>query len=314
MYDLIIIGGGPGGVAAGVYAARKKIHTLLLTETFGGQSEVSAHIENWIGSKTISGFDLAKNLEEHVRAQESIEIKTGERVTQVIQNTDKTYTVTTEGGDSYKTRTIITAAGSRRRKLDVPGEAEYNAKGVAYCSTCDAPFFAGKDVVIVGGGNAGLEAVLDLKTYAKSMYLLIRGDSLKGDPITQEKVKQSGVQIIYHAEITQILPDKEKKFVGGVEYKDNTNETKHRLDVQGVFVEIGAVPNSEMLGDLVAKNKFGEVTIDHRTAATSREGIWAAGDVTDAAYKQNNISAGDAVKAALSAYMYLQHADKGQTA
>lgn len=309
MYDLIIIGGGPAGVAAGVYAARKRIHTLLLTESFGGQSEVSTHIENWIGTKIISGYDLARGLEDHIRAQESIEIKTGDKVARVIQE-DRAYVVITENGETYKAHAIICASGSRRRKLEVPGEAEFNGKGVAYCSTCDAPLFGGKDVVVVGGGNAGLEAVLDLKVYAKQIYLLIRGDALKGDPITQEKVKQSGAQIIFNAEVTKIMGDKDGKFVSAVEYKNNKDNTKHVLHVGGVFVEIGALPNSEVLGDLVTRNKFGEVIIDHKTAATSKEGIWAAGDVTDTAYKQNNISAGDAVKAALSAYSYLQKLEK----
>jgi NADH-dependent peroxiredoxin subunit F len=305
MYDLIIIGGGPGGVAAGVYAARKRLHTLLITETFGGQSEVSADIQNWIGTRSISGFDFAKNLEEQVRAQESITIVTGERVNMVMKGQDGALLVSTEGGVTHRTRTLIVTSGSRRRKLGVPGEEEYNGRGVAYCSTCDAPFFQGKDVAVVGGGNAGLEAVLDLVPYAKKIYLLEYGDRLKGDPITQEKVKSSAVEIIYHAESAAILGDKDKKFVGAIEYLDKKTNTKKRLPVGGVFVEIGAVPNSEMVKDLVELNKLGEIVIDHRTSASSREGIWAAGDVTDELYKQNNISAGDAVKAALSAYNYL---------
>ena len=306
MYDLIIIGGGPSGVAASVYAARKRINTLLVTETFGGQSEVSADIQNWIGTKSISGFDFAKMLEDHVRAQESIEIIVGKRVNKITHREDGVYDVSTEDGQTYSARGIILGTGSRRRKLNIPGEKEFDGKGVAYCSTCDAPLFGGKDVAVVGGGNAGLEAVLDLKPYAKRIYLFEYSEVLKGDPITQEKVKNSGAEIIYNAETVAIHGDSASKFVSAIEYKDRKTKEQKKIPVGGVFVEIGAVPNSEVVKDLVQLNKYGEVIIDHKTAATSREGIWAAGYVTDEMYKQNNISAGDAVKAALSAHAYLQ--------
>lgn len=312
MYELIIIGGGPAGVAAGVYAARKKVHTLLITETFGGQSEVSADIQNWIGTKSISGFDLAKALEEHIRAQEDITIVTGQKVERVAQDKDGIYLVSTDAGVTYRSRTLIVASGSRRRKLGVPGEEEFSGRGVAYCATCDAPLFKGKKVAVIGGGNAGLEAAVDLLPYASKIYLLEYGDALRGDPITQEKVRGAGVEIILHAETKQVLGDKDNKFVARLEYMDTKTKTVQHLDVEGVFVEIGAVPNSEMIKDLVTLNRFGEVVIDHKTAAASREGIWAAGDVTDEMYKQNNISAGDAVKAALSTYMYLQKMEKAK--
>jgi len=306
MYDLVIIGGGPAGVAAGVYAARKKLSILLIAESFGGQSEVSADIQNWIGTKNISGFDLAQNLEGHVRAQESVTIVSGDRAKLITQEADKTFAILTEGGITHKAKAVVLGSGSRRRKLGIPGEEEFNGKGVAYCSTCDAPLFGGKDVAVVGGGNAGLEAALDLVPYAKKIYLLEYGTMLKGDTVTQEKVHKAGVQVIFNAQTVAIHGDREGKFVAELEYQDKVSGEKRRLAVGGVFVEIGAVPNSEMVKDLVTLNKFGEVVIDHRTAATSREGIWAAGDVTDAAYKQNNISAGDAVKAALSAHAYVQ--------
>jgi NADH-dependent peroxiredoxin subunit F len=307
MYDLIIIGGGPAAVAAGVYVARKRINTLLITETFGGQSEVSADVQNWIGTKSVSGFDFAKMLEEHVRAQESIEIVTGKRVNKITQGEDKVYQVTTENGTTYSANGIILGTGSRRRKLGVPGEKEFDGKGVAYCSTCDAPLFGGKDVAVVGGGNAGLEAVIDLKPYAKKIYLLEFGETLKGDPVSQEKVKASGVEIIYNAESVAIHGDQSTGFVTALEYKDRKSNENKKLLVGGVFVEIGALPNSEIVKELVELNKYGEVIINHKTAETSREGIWAAGDATDAAFKQNNVSAGDAVKAALSAYQFINN-------
>ncbi|MDA1334539.1 MAG: FAD-dependent oxidoreductase [bacterium] len=311
MYDLIIIGGGPAGVAAGVYAARKKINTLLIAESFGGQSEVSAEIQNWIGDITISGFDLAQKLEKHVRAQEGIEIIVNDKVTRVTHGDDKLYAVSTEGGVTYRTKTLIVCSGSRRRKLGVPGEEDFNGRGVAYCATCDAPLFAGKDVVVVGGGNAGLEATLDLTQYANKIYLLVRGTILKGDQVTQDKVRaHKNIEVIFNAEIQEVQGDKDGKFVAGTDYKDTLEDKTKHLNVGGVFVEIGAVPNTEMVKELVELDGRGQIIIDHKTAATTREGIWAAGDATDAAYKQNNISMGDAVKAALSVHNYLQKLEK----
>ena len=309
MYDLIIIGGGPAAVGAGVYAARKKLKTLLITESFGGQSMVSDNVENWIGEKMLTGYDLAKKLEEHVRAQESIEIKMPERVNKVSEipcadgKRHCDFLVETDKGGRYETKVVVVTSGSRRRRLGVPGEDKFDGKGVAFCSTCDAPVFAGKRVAVVGGGNAGLEAVVDLFPYATEIYLLHRGDALKGDAVTQEQVKASPkVKLILNAETQEILGE---KFVIGLRYKDAKSGEMKELPLDGVFVEIGAVPNSEIMKGLVELNQFGEIVIDHKTSATSKPGIFAAGDVTDELYKQNNISVGDGVTAALSAYGYL---------
>ena len=309
MYDTIIIGGGPAAVAAGVYAARKKLKTLLITDSFGGQSLVSSSVENWIGTKTISGFDLAQNLEAHLRAQESVEIKIPEKVTAVreIPATDPKrpydFEVETDHGAKYQTKTIILASGARRRRLGIPGEDKFEGRGVAFCATCDAPIFSGKRVAVVGGGNAGLESVVDLFPYASEIYLLHRGDRLKGDAVTQEEIRKNlKAKIILNAETQEVLGD---QTVTGLRYRDAKTGEMKEIAVEGVFVEIGAVPNSEIVKGLVQTNNLGEVVINHRTAATSKPGIWAAGDVTDEAFKQNNVSAGDAVKAALSAYNYL---------
>lgn len=306
MYDIIIIGGGPGGVASVVYAARKKLKTLMIAESFGGQSSVSAEIFNWIGTQSISGADLARNLEEHARAHKDVEIR--EERAEKVEEIEGGFNVTT-GRGSYEGRTLIITTGSRRRKLGIPGEEEFNGKGVAYCSTCDAPVFSGQKVAVIGGGNAGLEAVQDLIPYASAIYLLEFGEAIKGDPITFEQIKKSEKlkEVILNAQTLKIMGD---KFMTGLIYKDKKTNEEKTLDVTGVFVEIGAVPNSEFLSNLVEKNKYGEILIDHKTAATSREGIWAAGDVTDEMYKQNNISAGDAVKAALSAYQHLLNKEK----
>lgn len=303
MNDFLIIGGGPAAVAAGVYAARKKLKTILITEEWGGQSVVSAGIENWIGTKNVSGIDFAKILEEHVRAQEDIEIVVPDRVVKV-EKIDEYFKVSTEKGNVYDTKTVFVGSGAHRKKLGVPGEKEFDGMGVAYCSTCDAPMFKDKDIAVIGGGNAGLEAVLDLVPYAKNIWLLDHSNGLKGDPVTQEKVKSSDKikEIIFNAETLEILGD---KFVTGLKYKDIKTAEEKQLDVGGVFVEIGSVPNSDMVKDLVEMNKYGEIVINSKNARTSQTGIWAAGDVTDDPFKQNNISAGDAVKAALDAYNYL---------
>ncbi|MCH7883439.1 FAD-dependent oxidoreductase [Patescibacteria group bacterium] len=311
LYDIIIIGGGPAGSASAVYAARKKLKTLLITESFGGQSIVSADIQNWIGDKHISGFDLAKKFEEHVRAYpDVVDIKMPEKAVKIrsvkCQEPERVcdFEVETDKGNTYTGKTLIMVAGARRRKLNIPGEKELEGKGVAYCSTCDAPVFADKKVAVVGGGNAGLEAVQDLFPYASEIYLLEYSEALKGDPVTQEAIKKNPKlkQIIFNAQTLEVLGD---KMVTGLKYKDRkTNEDKE-LALDGVFVEIGSIPNSEMVKDLVELDKYGQILIDSKHASTSHTGIYAAGDITDDPYKQNNISAGDAVKAALAAYGYL---------
>ncbi|MBI2056108.1 MAG: FAD-dependent oxidoreductase [Candidatus Sungbacteria bacterium] len=310
LYDIIIIGGGPAGAAAAVYAARKKLKTLLLTESFGGQSVVSDDIQNWIGEQHISGFDLAKKMEEHVRAfPDSVEIKMPElaKGVRVIPSESSgranDFEVTTGQGNIYTGKAIILASGARRRKLNIPGEDKFNGKGVAYCSTCDAPLFSGKKVVVVGGGNAGLEAVQDLFPYAEEVVLMIRGDSLKGDQVVQEEIKKNPkLAVIFNAEMQEVLGD---RFVSGVRYKDNKTNEEKTIEAEGVFVEIGSVPNSEVVKDLVKIDRWGQVEVNTKHSATSAPGIFAAGDVTDDPYKQNNISVGDGVRAALAAYNYL---------
>ncbi len=303
MYDLIIIGGGPAAAAAGVYAARKKIKTFLIAESFGGQSLVSQDIQNWIGTISISGLDLAQAFEAHLRAQQDIEIQTGELVKTVSQQ-EKGFNVVMESGKQFEAKAVLVATGGRRKKVGVPGEKEFDGKGVAYCSICDAPLFGGKDVVVVGGGNAGLEAVIDLLPYANKIYLLQRSGALKGDAVTQERITQDQkVTIIYNAITTQILGD---TFVRGLVYEDSTTKEAHTLDVQGVFIEIGSLPNSELVKDVVKITQYGEIEVDV-CGKTSVSGIWAAGDITNLKYKQNNIAAGDAVRAVLSVYDYLTY-------
>lgn len=310
MYELAIIGGGPAGVSAGVYAARKKIKTILIAESFGGQSITSLDVQNWIGTKSVTGLDLAKMLENHLRAQDGIDIKDGVRVEKVERTgTEEGFKLILSNGDEVETKYLLLTHGSHRRKLGVPGEKEFDGRGVAYCSTCDAPAFKNKVIAIVGGGNAGLEGVRDSIPYASKIYLLVRGDVLKGDPISQEKAKTSEkVTIMYNTEIKEILGD---KFVTKIRIVNNKTRETGELNLDGVFIEIGSEPNSDLVKDIsgITLNKYKEIIVDHKTQRIA-PGIWAAGDVTDVLYKQNNISAGDAVKAVLNIYDTLHQVDR----
>ncbi len=307
LYDTIVIGGGPAGAAAAVYAARKRLKTLVILEKFGGQSVVSSSIENWIGETAISGVELSEKLKKHVQAQKNIEIKE-QNVTQVIEGSNCIYEVRSDKGDSYRSKTLIIASGAHRRRLQVPGEDKFDGKGVAFCSTCDAPFYHDLDVAVAGSGNSALETVVDLLPYAKKIYLIIRSEKLKGDPVNQEKVVQSSkVQMIPHAEIEEIFGNQN---VTGLWYKDKKAKGTKELTVSGVFIEIGLISNSEFVRGLVDMNEAGEIVVDHATGETSKKGIFAAGDVTNDPFKQNNIAAGDGVRAALSAYQYILNIKK----
>ncbi len=309
VYDTIVIGGGPAGCAAVVYAARKRMRSILITESFGGQSIVSDDIQNWISEPHISGLELAKKLETHIRSYpDVVEVKMPEKVVEIksIACSEERicdFEVKTDKG-SYPAKTVILASGARRRKLGIPGEDKFEGKGVAFCSTCDAPLFRDKKVAVVGGGNSGLEAVYDLFPYALEIYLLEYGETLRGDPATIEEIKKNPKlkEIILNAQPLEIIGE---TLVTSIRYKDRQTKEEKVLEVGGIFVEIGSVPNSEMVKNLVQLDDHKQVVINSKHATTSHPGIFAAGDVTDDPYKQNNISAGDAVKAALAAYNYL---------
>ena len=307
MYETIIIGGGPAAVAAGVYAARKQIKTALFANQIGGQSVVSDGIENWIGEPLISGPDLAIKLKKHLEAQkDNIDLFVGRNVDRVTKKDDGTFDILS-GGETYATKTVIICSGGRHRRMDVPGEKEFEGRGVAFCATCDAPFFRGKDVAVVGGGNSGLEAVVDLLAYASKVYLVARKenkDELRGDPVTQEKVFSSDkVEMIYGSDAVEVLGD---KMVTGLRYKKFATDEISEIAVGGIFVEIGSVPNSEIMGEIVGKDQWNNIIVDAHTQATSCPGVFAAGDVTNTIYRQNNIAVGDAIKALLSAHEYLK--------
>jgi len=302
MYDLIIIGGGPAGVSAAVYAARKRLGTLFITDTWGGQSNVSDGIENWIGTLRISGADLAKNLREHVEkyAGDSLKILSGTTATGIAPH-DDTVEVTIKDGTRHETKTLLIASGAARRKLEVPGAAEYDQKGLTYCASCDGPLFDGKDVAVVGGGNAAFETALQLVAYCKSVTLLNRSDVLRADAITITAASaHHNLTIIKNAVPVKV---EGAAFVNGLRYMDAHTKEERLLPVEGIFVEIGLLPNTEWLGNTLALNEFKQIKVDPRTGRTSHKHIWAAGDVTDGLYHQNNIASGDAVKALEDIYM-----------
>lgn len=305
MYDLIIVGGGPAGVAAAVYAARKRLKTALLLEEWGGQSNVSADVQNWIGTKHLSGAELAKNLREHTEnyAGDFLDIKVG-RAFKLAALEDR---VEVEAGSMHlEAKAVLVASGASRRKLDIPGAKEYDQKGLTYCASCDGPLFEGKDVAVIGGGNAGFETALQLLEYCKSVTLLHRGDSFKADEITISAAKAHPNFVpLLNAAPREILGE---QFVTSLRYsagKDGAGEEK-TLAVEGIFVEIGLVPNTKWVGETLTKNKIGQIIVDPRTGRASHPRVWAAGDCTDGLYHQNNIAAGDAVKALEDVYMYLR--------
>lgn len=306
MYDIIIIGAGPAGTAAGVYAARKKLKTLLITEEFGGQSVVSETIYNWIGTPEIAGDKLADDFKKHLEYyadDEILTLKSGLRAETITKQDDGTFVVKDSQGEEYQTKTILLVTGSSRRKLNAEGAERLDHKGLTYCATCDGPLFSGMDVVVVGGGNAGFESAAQLAAYCNHVTILHRNDEYKADPITVEKVlTRKNVTGVLNAETKEVTGE---NFVDGLVYIDKKSGNKKTLDVKGIFVEIGQIPNSHIAKNLVTLNSFNHVEIDPWTQKTSCPGIWAAGDVTNVHYHQNNISAGDAVKALEDIYKYL---------
>ena len=296
MFDLIIIGAGPAGITASVYAARKKMGLLVITRDIGGQAAWSGDIENYTGYQFITGPELAGKFEEHMRKY-GIELKENEQVLE-IKERDERIRVKTDKG-TYEGKTAIIASGKRSRELGVPGEREFKNRGLTYCATCDAPLFAGKDVAVVGGGNSALDATLQLVQIAKHIYLINITANLTGDSVMRAKVRESNkVDILNSTGVTAILGE---RMVSGIKIKREDKE--EILPVEGVFVEIGLIPNSEFAKDL-EKNERGEIKVNSYNE-TNIPGIFAAGDVTDVPEKQIIVAAGEGAKAALSAFRYL---------
>ena len=298
-YDVIIIGGGPAGLSAAIYTARKILKTLLISQTIGGQVADSYEIENFLGFSQIETADLIAKFDEHVEKY-GIEKLVGTEVDS-IDLKGKVKKVTASNGETYLSKTVIIATGKRPRPLNIPGEKELIGKGVAYCSTCDAPLFAGADVAVIGGGNSALEAVIDLDKVANQVFMVLL-TPLTGDQMLQDKVKSSSkVKIFQKHDTTRIIGS---SVVEGLEIKSLETEEVKRLDLEGVFIEIGLLPNSNLVIDTVETNRQGEIVIDDK-CRTGLSGVFACGDVTNVPFKQVIIAAGEGAKAALSASDYL---------
>jgi alkyl hydroperoxide reductase subunit F len=303
-YEVLIIGGGPAGAAAAVYAARKGIRTGIVAERFGGQTMDTLGIENYISVLETEGPKFAAALEAHVRHY-GVDIITLQKVAKVepAAQAGSYTTVTLENGAVLRGRSVILATGARWRNMNVPGEAEYRTKGVAYCPHCDGPLFKGKDVAVIGGGNSGVEAAIDLAGVVRSVTLLEFADQLKADQVLVDKLKSlPNVTIHVNAQTTEVTGDGQK--MTGLKWKDRVTGAEHAPALAGVFVQIGLVPNTEFLKGTLELSRFGEIIVDAK-GATSVPGIFAAGDATTTPFKQIIIAAGEGAKAALSAFDHL---------
>lgn len=304
IYDLIIVGGGPAAVSAAIYAARKQLKTLLITEHFDSQSAVSPEIKNWIGEVAISGNDLMKKWETHLREYEGewLTIKSGMRGNKVFKAGDN-FNVVTDKEETFSGKTVLISTGAHRRKLEIPGAKEFEQKGITYCASCDGPLFKNKDVVVIGGGNAGWEAAAQLMAYTNRVLLMDRSDEFRAEKITVKKtLANNKVTALTNTSPVEIKGD---KVVQSLIYKNlKTNEVKE-VKVQGVFVEIGFIPNTELVDGFLELDKNKAIVVDPQNQQTSVKGVWAAGDCASSLYHQNNIAAGEGVTALEDIYVYL---------
>lgn len=299
-YDVLVIGGGPAASSAAIYAARKGIRTGLVADSLGGQVIETLGIENMIGTPYTEGPQLMKQVEEHLRSY-PVDIMTNQLVTS-LQKQNDSFAVSLKSGRKLTTKTAIIATGARWRSINVPGEKEFKNKGIAYCPHCDGPLFTGKDVAVIGGGNSGIEAAIDLAGLANHVYVLEFLSELKADKILQDKLATlSNVTILLNAETQEITGT---TYVDSITYKDRTTRENQTLDVAGVFILIGLVPNTEWLSALLEMNERGEIIVDLH-GETSIKGLFAAGDCTNSSYKQIIISMGSGATAALGAFDYL---------
>ena len=302
-FDVLVVGGGPAGAAAAIYAARKGIRTGVAAERFGGQVLDTMAIENFISVKETEGPKLARALEEHVREYE-VDIMNLQRASQLIPaGDDGLHRVQFENGGELKAKTLILATGARWREMNVPGEQEYRGRGVAYCPHCDGPLFKGKRVAVIGGGNSGVEAAIDLAGIVAHVTLLEFGEELRADAVLQRKLNSlPNVRVLKMAQTTEVKGDGQK--VTGLVYKDRNNDEVHEVELEGIFVQIGLLPNSEWLKGTLELSRFGEIIVDAK-GQTSIPGVFAAGDVTTVPYKQIVIAVGEGAKASLSAFDHL---------
>ena len=301
MFDLIIIGGGPAGITAGIYAARKKLNTLIITKEWGGQIIKASDIQNWPGEKSISGTDLMNKIVEHLKEFE-IEIREDREVIN-LEKKDDNFLVRDDKDEEHQAKTVIIATGKIPRSLDIPGEEEFKGKGVSICSTCDAPMFKDKEVAVVGGGNAGFDAALDLTKYAKKIYILEFLEQMRGDSTTKEQLeKTSKIEFYTNIAVKEI---RGTSFVESLIYENRDTGKDTEIKVQGVFVAIGMEAKAGFAEGLVVFNKIGEIEVDKHNN-TKTPGLFAAGDITDVKYEQIVIAASEGTKSTLAAHDYLK--------
>jgi alkyl hydroperoxide reductase subunit F len=302
MFDLIIIGSGPAGITAGIYAIRKKLNTLIISESFAGQTAKTFLIENYTGFDEIAGAELAEKFRKHLEKFKA-NIKEGEEVVE-INKKNNIFEVITSNKNSYLAKSVIITSGSKPRLLQVPGEKEFTGRGVSYCTICDAPFYRDKVVAVVGSGNSGLQSALDLAKYAKKVYVLEYLSKVVGDAITFEKVKKNEkIELIFSVSVKEIKGD---KFVKSLAYEDLKSKKKKEMPINGAFIQIGYQPEADFAKNLVDFNDKKEIIINPLTNETKTPGLFAAGDVSSVLFKQMIIAAGEGAKATLSCYEYLK--------
>ena len=303
LYDLIIIGGGPAGITAGIYAGRLGLKTLLITKSFGGLvGKKAVGIENYPAFKEISGIELIQKMEEHLRVQK-IDIEIGQ--IRKVEKKGDIFSVHSSEKKEFQSKAVIAASGSDPRPLEVPGEKEFIGKGVSYCAVCDGPLFKNKDVVIIGGGNAAFETAVFLAKHVKKIYILETGKEVCAFKANQEEVDRTGkAEIITNAELKEI---KGKNFVESIIYQDLENKKEKELKIQGIFVEIGYQPATSYIKGLVDFNERDEVIVEFESCETKTKGLFAAGDLNVGKYKQIITACGEGAKAALAAFGYLKN-------
>jgi len=302
VFDLIIIGAGPAGMTAAIYAARTKLNILVLTEEFGGQmSEKTVAIENYPGFERISGQELIEKFKSHLQV---LNVETKKAIVLRVEKKKDNFLVFLKDNTKLEARSLIIATGAKHRKLEAIGGDKFIGKGLSYCVTCDGPLFSDKIVAVIGGGNAGFEAALALSDFAKKIYIIEYGKNVAADEVNQGKVDSvEKIEIITNAALKEIRGG---NFVQGLTYEDRTSKQEKNLALEGIFVEIGSVPSSDFLKDLVDLNNKGEIVVDAKTAKSNIPGLFCAGDVGDVPYKQIIIACGEGAKAAISAYQYLK--------
>ncbi len=309
MHDLIIIGGSAAGTAAAIYAARRKLDFILVSEDFGGEVASAGEIHNYPGIPETDGVELTQKFSDHLKKNQ-VEPQLGYRVTSITKHTDGHFVIAAKKGEDqeeFKATAVIIATGVHPRKLEIPGEEQFTGKGVTYCTTCDGPLFKGKKVATIGGGNSALESALMLSEIADHVTVVNIHDAFKGEQVLIEKVEQKeNIDVLYNAQTQEIQGE---QFVEKIIYQDTKKESQEELEVQGVFVHIGLVPNSDIAPEEVEKNPWKEIVVNNK-AETNVPGLYAAGDVANTPYKQIAIATGQGVTAALSAIEYINATEK----